>query len=87
MRIRVADGQSETWLEFPEDEPVDVARVLHRVHQEEPQRFSRWCDARGHLRRNLPIFVNGEHIRYQNGLQTLLRDGDTVYIVSLVAGG
>jgi molybdopterin converting factor small subunit len=35
----------------------------------------------------LPVFVNGENIRYQNGMATELHDGDEVYIVPLITGG
>jgi|Deesub1362A_J573_1020465.scaffolds.fasta_scaffold27774_2 molybdopterin synthase sulfur carrier subunit len=33
------------------------------------------------------IFVNGEDIRYLNGLQTELKDGDEVAFIPAVAGG
>jgi sulfur-carrier protein len=46
-----------------------------------------WCDEQGQLRESLPVFVNGEHIRYRQGLQTELQAGDEVYVIPLVAGG
>jgi molybdopterin synthase sulfur carrier subunit len=41
----------------------------------------------GTLRRTLNIYVNGENIRFLQGLDTPLRDGDEVSIVPAIAGG
>lgn len=48
----------------------------------------RLCDADGNLRRHFNIHVNeGEDIRLQQGLDTAVSDGDTVTILSAIAGG
>ncbi|MPZ22191.1 MAG: molybdopterin synthase sulfur carrier subunit, partial [Dehalococcoidia bacterium] len=39
------------------------------------------------IRRFVNVFVNGEDVRFLNGLQTDLKDGDEVSIVPAVAGG
>ena len=44
-------------------------------------------DSEGQLRSSLNIFVNGENIRYLQGLHTSLKDGDEVSIVPAIAGG
>ena len=41
----------------------------------------------GTLRRTLNIYVNGENIRFLEGLGTPLNDGDEVSIVPAIAGG
>lgn len=41
----------------------------------------------GTLRRTLNIYVNGENIRFLQGLDTPLRDEDEVSIVPAIAGG
>lgn len=41
----------------------------------------------GTLRRFVNVFVSGEDIRFQNGLETELKDGDEVTILPAVAGG
>lgn len=41
----------------------------------------------GTLRRSLNLYVNGENIRFLQGLDTPLRDGDEVSIVPAIAGG
>ena len=48
----------------------------------------RLCDGSGKLRRHFNIHVNeAEDIRLQKGLDTPTRDGDTVTILSAIAGG
>ncbi len=41
----------------------------------------------GTLRHSLNLYVNGENIRFLQGLDTPLRDGDEVSIVPAIAGG
>jgi molybdopterin synthase sulfur carrier subunit len=47
----------------------------------------RLCDETGQLRRFVNIYVNGEDVRFQEGLLTALKPGDEVSIVPAVAGG
>jgi len=48
----------------------------------------RLCDEAGKVRRHFNIHVNeGEDIRLLQGLDTAVRDGDTVTILSAIAGG
>jgi molybdopterin synthase sulfur carrier subunit len=41
----------------------------------------------GTLRRFVNVYVSGEDIRFQDGLETALSDGDEVTILPAVAGG
>jgi molybdopterin converting factor small subunit len=41
----------------------------------------------GALRPRVNIYVNDEHVRFRQGLETPLQDGDTVYVVPIVMGG
>jgi molybdopterin synthase sulfur carrier subunit len=47
----------------------------------------RLCDESGEIRRFVNIYVNGEDVRFLQGLATSLKDGDEVSIVPAVAGG
>ena len=47
----------------------------------------RLLDDGGELRRFVNIYVNGEDVRFLDGLTTALKDGDEVSIVPAVAGG
>ena len=41
----------------------------------------------GGLRRFVNVYVSGEDIRFQDGLETAINDGDEVTILPAVAGG
>ena len=41
----------------------------------------------GDLRRFVNVYVSGEDIRFQEGLETAVNDGDEVTILPAVAGG
>lgn len=47
----------------------------------------RVMDESGQLRRFVNIYVNGDDVRFIDGLGTALKDGDEVSIVPAVAGG
>jgi sulfur-carrier protein len=48
---------------------------------------ARLCDEQGQPRRFLNFYVNSEDIRFLEGVDTTLNDGDEVSIVPAVAGG
>jgi molybdopterin converting factor small subunit len=87
MRLRIADGRGELWLEFPEHASVNVGQALQSVKHKSPEAYKRWYDSQGRLRGSLAIFVNGEHIRYRGDMKTQLSYGDELYIIPMIAGG
>jgi molybdopterin synthase sulfur carrier subunit len=52
-----------------------------------PGMRERLVDEGGELRRFVNLFVNGEDVRFLQGLATPLKEGDEVSIVPAVAGG
>ena len=52
-----------------------------------PGMRERVMDETGQLRRFVNIYVNGDDVRFIDGLGTPLKDGDEVSIVPAVAGG
>ena len=64
-----------------------VAEVLRVLEETYPGLTSYLRDENGALLPRVNFYVNDEHVRYRQGLQTPLRDGDQVYIVPLVMGG
>ena len=52
-----------------------------------PGMRERVMDESGQLRRFVNIYVNGDDVRFSDGLSTALKDGDEVSIVPAVAGG
>ena len=87
MRVKLSYSGVESWLEFPDGQPLTVARVLQSVQGIEPGMFARWCDEEGELRKSLAVFVNREHIRYRQGLGTEIGDGDEVHVIPVISGG
>jgi molybdopterin synthase sulfur carrier subunit len=87
MRLKLASGREEFWIEFPEGASVNVAQSLQSVKEKRPAVYQRWCDGEGQLRASLAVFVNREHVRYHRGMDTELNDGDEVYVIPLSAGG
>ncbi|MCS6970862.1 MAG: MoaD/ThiS family protein [Planctomycetota bacterium] len=64
-----------------------VAALIEALESAHPGIKARLCDESGALRRHINVFVGEEDIRFLEGLQTALKDGDTVDIVPAIAGG
>ena len=47
----------------------------------------RLCDDAGELRNFVNIYINGEDVRFLDGLKTGTNDGDEISVVPAVAGG
>lgn len=75
-------GASEVALEG-----TSLEDLIHRLEERFPGTRERLCDEKGQLRRFINIYVNGEDVRFLEGLATALRTGDEVSIVPAVAGG
>jgi sulfur-carrier protein len=64
-----------------------VGKVLATLGQAHPGVGQRVLDDRGVLRRHVNVYVNGESIRYLDGVETTVGDGDEVWILPAVSGG
>jgi molybdopterin synthase sulfur carrier subunit len=64
-----------------------VSEAIVNLEQQFPGMRERLLDDTGELRRFVNIYVNGEDIRFMNGLDTTIKSGDEVSIVPAVAGG
>ena len=64
-----------------------LAEMIETLEQEYPGMKDRLCDETGELRRFVNVYVNGEDVRFQDGLGTRLTANDEVSIVPAVAGG
>ncbi len=65
----------------------NIAELIDSLEISCPGIKSRLCDEQGQPRRFLNLYVNSEDIRFLEGIDTLLKDGDEVSIVPAVAGG
>ena len=64
-----------------------VEEGLANLESQYPGIKERLVDANGQLHRFVNIYVNGEDIRFLEGLATSVKDGDELSIVPAVAGG
>ena len=64
-----------------------VGNVLATLGRTHPGVGQRVLDDRGVLRRHVNVFVNGESIRYLDGVETPVGDADEVWILPAVSGG
>jgi molybdopterin synthase sulfur carrier subunit len=64
-----------------------VAGLLDAVAADHPGVGHRVRDERGELRRHVNVFVNGESIKYLDGLATPVGPADEVWIIPSVSGG
>ena len=64
-----------------------VGEVLDALFERHGELRDRLSDGDGGLRRFVNVYVDGEDIRFGDGLQTPVADGQEVQILPAVAGG
>ncbi len=74
--LATVDGATGTLSSCIEDLEARFPGIRERVLDEE-----------GELRRFVNVYINGEDVRFEQGLATAIADGDEVSIVPAVAGG
>jgi molybdopterin converting factor small subunit len=65
----------------------DVRTVLNELERRHPLLYRGICDDAGAVRRHVNVFVNMEHMRDRDGLDTALVPGDQIFILPAVSGG
>jgi MoaD family protein len=64
-----------------------VGEVLEALFERHGELRDRLSDGDGGLRRFVNVYVDGEDIRFTDGLETPVADGHEVQILPAVAGG
>ncbi|MGH7331341.1 MAG: MoaD/ThiS family protein [Candidatus Rokuibacteriota bacterium] len=64
-----------------------VSDLVEDLERQFPGLRERLVDDQGAIRRFVNFYVNEEDIRFLQGAQTVLKDGDQVSIVPAIAGG
>ena len=89
VRVRIptplraaADGAAEVL-----SEASSVGALIAELEGRFPAMQGRLRDEGGQLRRFVNLYVNGEDVRFRDGLATDLNSGDELSIVPAVAGG
>lgn len=70
-----------------EIEVDDLSQMIDKLESDYPGFKERLLDEDGELRYFVNIYVNGEDIRFDQGLKTAIKSGDEISIVPAVAGG
>ena len=79
---RLTGGTDQVQLEVS-----DLSQMIDRLETDYPGVKERLLDEDGELRYFVNIYVNGEDIRFDQGLNTAIKSGDEISIVPAVAGG
>jgi molybdopterin synthase sulfur carrier subunit len=79
-------GVSELEVES-RDEPLTVGELLDRAFAEHRILDTKVRDERGHIRRHVKVFVNGEDATRGAGVDTAVPAGARVHIINAVSGG
>ncbi|MBI2936196.1 MAG: MoaD/ThiS family protein [Chloroflexi bacterium] len=74
-------------LDKVEVSSTTLAQTLEELEARFPGIRERLMDETGELRHFVNIYVNGEDVRFLQGLDTEIKSGDEVSIVPAVAGG
>ena len=64
-----------------------VGEVLEGLYTQHPELRERISEPSGELRRFVNVYKAGEDIRFLDGLQTSVSDGEELTILPAVAGG
>lgn len=67
--------------------PGTIATLIADLDRQYPGIAARLTDEQGELRRFINVYVNEEDIRFLDGKNTPLKEGDAVSIVPAIAGG
>ncbi len=67
--------------------PGNIGGIVAELSQRFPGIVKPLLDDKGELRKFVNIYLNGEDIRFADGVETTTKDGDEVSIVPAIAGG
>jgi molybdopterin synthase sulfur carrier subunit len=79
---RITNGQDKVSVDGRTLEEVVAA-----LEEQFPGIKDRLCDEHGALRNFVNMYVNGEDVRFLDGLKTVTKAGDEISVVPAVAGG
>ncbi len=68
-------------------EGSNVGNIIDNLEAKHNGLKARLCDDAGEIRRFVNVYVNDEDVRFLQGRETPVKDGDEVSIVPAIAGG
>ena len=87
VRIPTPLRRMTNGLDKVEMEESDLSQMIDRLESNYPGFKERLIDEEGELRYFVNIYLNGEDVRFLDGLATAAKSGDEISIVPAVAGG
>lgn len=79
---RITNGQGEVQVEAN-----NIREAIEKLEELYPGFKERLLDEQGEVRKFVNLYLNDEDIRFLQGLDTQLKDGDVLSIVPAIAGG
>ena len=79
---RVTNGEEKVTVEGS-----NLNEIIGSLDSQYPGIRARICNEQGDLRNFVNVYVNGEDVRFLDGLETSTKTGDEISIVPAVAGG
>lgn len=74
-------------LAVVESNGATIQDILTDLEKNYPGILERICDETGQVRRFINIFVNGEDIRFKDGVKTKVESTSEISIIPAIAGG
>jgi molybdopterin synthase sulfur carrier subunit len=65
----------------------DIGELVEDLERQFPGLRERLCDETGDIRKFINIYLNQEDVRFLQGRESLVKDGDEISIVPAIAGG
>ena len=79
---RITNGQGEIQVEAN-----NIREAIEKLEELYPGFKERLLDEQGEVRKFVNLYLNDEDIRFLQGLDTQLKEGDVLSIVPAIAGG
>ena len=79
---RVTNGQDKVSVEG-----TTLNEIISSLDSQFPGIKERLCEDQGQLRNFVNVYINGEDVRFLDGLESATKSGDEISIVPAVAGG
>ena len=79
---KITNGADKIYVE-----PGTLQEIIESINIQFPGIKNKLCDSNGNLKKFVNIYVNGENIRFLNGINSTVLENEDVSIVPAVAGG
>lgn len=74
-------------IDIVNTDAATLAEAVDRLDADYPGLKERIVDEQGEIRRFVNVYINGEDVRFLDGMSSALKPNDEISIVPAVAGG